>query len=676
MNKRINITLLIGLFVVFLTIIIGCKRKNPNIKIEQSLEISGNNRPQLQKVIDYYSKNPSDSLKLKAVEFLIINGKKNYSLKYDNSYDYAFTVAKNAYDKFSEKRNLFPKEYLFLDERNIYTLNVFNKIYDSIESTNPNTFTKLDLDLRVVTADFLIENIDLAFEAYQNNNLNLCNDFNTFLKYILPYRVSNEYLENGKRKELFLKYKWARELLKQKPLVTVLKKLYDTISIQSTWGKNRKFNRLQTLSQTEKIKTGNCMEGAIYFVHVLRAIGIPACIDYCPRLGILQKDAGHNWLTVINKDKFIAINVTLDRFEILNELYKISDLPKVYRKFYGECMDIDVTNSYKKSYSIKLPISKKIKFSKNEDKYYLGVFDIEKGWSAIIEANKIENEKAIFNHVGSEIIYILLKKNSFSTIPINNPFTISSEGEIKYFVYSEPLIKDVNLTRKYFPYFMTNKKINQKIILSLNTCVIQGSNDLLFKKSDELYKFKNFYSTHVKKINLKTKKYYRYYRIINREENSLIGVRLAKFSFLNSNNEKLLFLINDPNQKNILEKLTDDDDLTNVNNVDDYVFVNTNQDYVKSIEIQVSNDDNHIKTGDKYELFFFKEGKWVSLYGARIANDTVLKYTNISSKSLYLLKNLSRGVEEFPFTLDNAGNQYWIGITKYKNEKLPLIENY
>jgi hypothetical protein len=676
MHKRINITLIIGLFVVFLTITVGCKRKNANINIEQSLEISGNNRPQLQKVIDHYSKNPSDSLKLKAIKFLIINGKKNYSLKYDNSYDYAFTVAKNAYEKFSKKRNLFSQEYLFLDERNIHTLNVFNKIYDSIENTHPNTFIKLDLDLQVITADFLIENIDLAFYAYENNNLNLCNDFNTFLKYILPYRISNEYLEDGKRKELFFKYKWARELLKQKPLETVLKKLYDTISIQSTWGKNRKFNRLQTLSQTEKIKTGNCMEGAIYLVHVLRAIGIPACIDYCPRLGNLQKDAGHNWLTVFNKDKFIAINVTLDRFEILNELYKISDLPKVYRKYYGECIDLDVTNSYKKSYSIKLPISKKIKFSKKEDKFYLGVFDINKGWSAIIEADKIENEEAIFNHVGSEIIYILLKKNSFSTIPINNPFTISSEGEIKYFVYSEPLIKEVNLTRKYLPYIVRDKKINQKIILSLNTCVIQGSNDLLFEKSDELYKFENFNSTHLKKINLKTKKYYRYYRIINREENSTIGVRLAKFNFLNSNNEKLLFLINDPDQKNILDKLTDDDDLTNVKNVHDYVFENIKQDYVKSIEIQVSNDDNHIKIGDQYELCFFKEGKWVSLYGPRIATDTVLKYTNLSSKSLYLLKNLSRGVEEFPFTLDNNGNQYWIGTTKYENEKLPLIENY
>ncbi|MDR2009047.1 MAG: transglutaminase domain-containing protein, partial [Bacteroidales bacterium] len=42
-------------------------------EINAVLFMAGNNRSQLEKVLKHYGKNPADSLKLKAAEFLIIN---------------------------------------------------------------------------------------------------------------------------------------------------------------------------------------------------------------------------------------------------------------------------------------------------------------------------------------------------------------------------------------------------------------------------------------------------------------------------------------------------------------------------------------------------------------------------------------------------------------------------
>jgi len=68
-------------------------------------------------------------------------------------------------------------------------------------------------------------------------------------------------------------------------------------------------------------------------------------------------------------------------------------------------------------------------------------------------------------------------------------------------------------------------------------------------------------------------------------------------------------------------------------------------------------DDNGIHTGDQYELFYWKRGKWVSM-GQQTGKYHYLRYDHIPQKCLLLLRNLSRGTEERIFTYED-GDQIW-----------------
>ena len=93
---------------------------------------------------------------------------------------------------------------------------------------------------------------------------------------------------------------------------------------------------------------------------------------------------------------------------------------------------------------------------------------------------------------------------------------------------------------------------------------------------------------------------------------------------------------------------------------------------INEFQIQARNDDNNVKPGDHYELMYWDEG-WVSA-GSKQANDTLLVYENIPSGALYWLKNLTEGIEEQIFLLDDKGNQYWPGVTSFKDSYHEFLE--
>ena len=67
----------------FFLIIMVCSCTSYPEAIEDVLRQAGVNRKELEKVLNHYSKNPSDSLKLRAAELLIVNMPGKYSEYYD-----------------------------------------------------------------------------------------------------------------------------------------------------------------------------------------------------------------------------------------------------------------------------------------------------------------------------------------------------------------------------------------------------------------------------------------------------------------------------------------------------------------------------------------------------------------------------------------------------------------
>ena len=71
------------------------------------------------------------------------------------------------------------------------------------------------------------------------------------------------------------------------------------------------------------------------------------------------------------------------------------------------------------------------------------------------------------------------------------------------------------------------------------------------------------------------------------------------------------------------------------------------------------NDGNCIEIGDDYELYYWStDGDW-ELLGSQKATSNALHFSNIPSGGLYILKDITKGVEERIFTYENGKQVWW-----------------
>ena len=71
------------------------------------------------------------------------------------------------------------------------------------------------------------------------------------------------------------------------------------------------------------------------------------------------------------------------------------------------------------------------------------------------------------------------------------------------------------------------------------------------------------------------------------------------------------------------------------------------------------NDDNFIKEGELYELFYWDNNQWNSLGKQTGTSKQYLEYTNAPLNSLFWLRNLTKGKEERIFTYENGEQVWW-----------------
>lgn len=232
--------------------------------VEAVLKKAGNNRIELEKAIQYCQKS-GDSLKLKAIYFLVANMDIHSSSDYYwedvagkkivyNELDYPdFEQAKTAFETIKEKNSgLKPKPIIYKD-------------------------------IETITGDYLIQNLEKAFVAWQSSAIKTTS-FDDFCEYILPYRVSVEPLQDW-RSAYAEKFKWIKEQIANKGFKTTLyyvKDDYDTW-FTNTWGEARKepLPRLGGLHLLFR-KQGPCPDIADLGVFIMRSQGIPAAVNVIP----------------------------------------------------------------------------------------------------------------------------------------------------------------------------------------------------------------------------------------------------------------------------------------------------------------------------------------------------------------------------------------------------------
>lgn len=294
------------LYVVVLILVAGCTSVSDR-QLEAALQMAGENRIELEKVLKHYE---YDTLKLKAARFLIENMPYHHGIN-DRILDHT------------------GKEY-FMDLSKYRGEDEIRQTYDSLLKMGYHIERVLQKDIENLTAIYLIENIDLAFEV-RNKKWTREIPFYIFCKYILPYRVSNEPLSKMRKVMISRYMKIMDSIAPNSPEEACLglnKYLKKKIRFK---GFSPFYNSIEYVDQ---YKWGNCEGLAVYFTFLARALGIPCCVESTQWT---KNDAGHSWCALIDGSgkahPFGAAELSFEEFK--HVFSRRNMIPaKVYRKEY------------------------------------------------------------------------------------------------------------------------------------------------------------------------------------------------------------------------------------------------------------------------------------------------------------------------------------------------------
>ena len=220
-------------YITLCLLFLSCSDKNN--ELELALHYAGANRVELEKVLRHYE---GDSLKHRAAVFLIEN------MPYHFGYD--------------------------LNNQQI-------------------------ADCRTLTADYLIENIELAFQVREkvwNRDI----PFADFCRYVLPYRCLYE-MPSGMRRQLMETYLPRLDSLQPESIAEAARIIHAQFHLTFLEGAAPK--HYPSVEEIYRTRTGKCDGMLLLSTHILRAVGIPATIDYTQWS---HRDGSHYWGNVLNND--------------------------------------------------------------------------------------------------------------------------------------------------------------------------------------------------------------------------------------------------------------------------------------------------------------------------------------------------------------------------------------
>jgi len=605
---------------------------------QRVLSQAGKKEKELEYVLEYYSKNASDSLKLKAAFYLIGNLEHQCGYTIEHKFDDVF--------------NSLGHVPAGLDQRRY-----FETLLDSVHKINPMQESRLVKDMVNIDKGFLIRNIDLAFREWLAYPPNKRADFKEFCDYILPYRVMNEPLEKNNREYLSKKYHWAKKLLlRGAGFTTVIDSVLKTVGFRTSGNFPKYYHTPLATSQVEKSKFGICDDGVTYFVNVFRALGLVSAHDFISQWGN-HHVSGHSWIYVkYGKDEY-SVNI-MPNGKDNREGFKGESIPKVLRtrtfsSFFKKPDSEDVTSFYRPTVDLTFANGR------GAHSLSLNIYNSITDW-APIQTAEVDAHGHIWKNVGVNVLYIIGQWDNNVFKPFSYPFFINEDKRIEIFRPNLNTRIHASLLRKYG---LASARNHSKIEWLQGLCgaTIEIANDTSFKKKKLLYQIPQLNSFHLQKVYFK-KKYQGHYLRFNANGKTAF---LSQLVFFDEKGDTLKASYLDPKSvqpTKPINSLCDNNPSTYFGNPNLCITYRLGQgSTIKSFEYQARNDDNDIRKGDLYELFCWNKG-WSSL-GELRASDTLLKYRT-PFNAVFLLKDLSRGAETHVFTITKDGRQKWLGFEK------------
>ncbi|GHT24549.1 hypothetical protein FACS189430_09640 [Bacteroidia bacterium] len=426
------------IILVFICFLASCSHYSP--EIEKVLKQAGDNRHELEQVLKHYSKNPADSLKLCAAEFLIVNMPGKYSEYYDAPWNDIAVVCLR-WTSSSDKQ----------------------MVMDAYGLGEP----VIQEDVKYITADYLINNIDLAFKVWREQPWGRHIPFDTFCEEILPYRVSAEPLEDWRKKALASFADINRSFQKQ-PYITAVEACRKVNQLLPRFNLDPDFPPM-SYSQLMASTRGTCDDIAMLPVFVMRALGIPVTVDYTPKWP--NMNVGHTWNSVSDS---AGRHISFEESKVApgNPHRGIwGTKSKVYRQMFANRKLVntdnknipaalqnpnmqDVTSEYEGSADIE--ISMRYAPADNTGYAYLATFG-EQQWNTVAFGT-VEGQAIRFAAAGKNVVYLpLFYANGVQTVA-NIPFFLNTDGTIRYFEADTAHLQPVSL-RETHPTDMWTREV-------------------------------------------------------------------------------------------------------------------------------------------------------------------------------------------------------------------------
>ena len=438
-------------------------------EIITALEKAGDNAGELQKAIYHYT-NDANNQELTALLFLIANME-------DQSY---------ATYRMFDTANV-DVDFNVLDYPNYDSLTASVKEIEKVRGELDFEKKELIYDLEHITADFLITQIDYAFKAWEERPWSKNYNFDQFCRYILPYRGSNEPLEEW-RQYFYEKYAHIVEQMKN-PTNPLEAAALINDDIKTWFGFDPRYYYHPTdlgLSEMLSSKLGRCEDMTNVTIYAMRANGLAVTSDYTPYWA--NSGNNHAWNAIVTAEGDV---IPFMGAEASPGTYQLSGkVGKVYRKTYDQQKDnlvfqvdstvelpgwlkgkyyTDVTKDYTdvadvefrfyfssdkvikdNPYSYKYEMSDNGKYivgrnhSESNNIVYLCVFNSGE-WKPIHWA-KIKDNKAICKDMGTGVMYLPAFYQNGEIIPIDSPFLLNKDGSKNHF----SVMGDVQIDMKLF----------------------------------------------------------------------------------------------------------------------------------------------------------------------------------------------------------------------------------
>ena len=498
-------------------------------------------------------------------------------------------------------------------------------------------------DVNYLTEQFLTQNIDSAFLAYQKTwNKNLV--FEDFKEFLLPYKFLEE-------KPDYWRGKYAAEYESF---------LTDTITTAESAAKI-----LNAAIVAKGMDFTDCGDFALRTAKVMRSCGIPVGVALIPHWG--TKGNSHIFNILKTENGFVdflggedSFGRHLDGFhDNIPKIYMLcfskqdvifprEDKPSLFRNMFLKDITADILCNTK---DLSVEINSRGKLA------YLCVFDT-KGWCPVSCA-EIKNKIATFADLGTGVVYQLATFDEGKLLCYGNPFLLNADGTTSYYIPAQKTFNQI-LTRK-----SPESNRWEEVEKQIPGGKFQGANREDFKDSVTLFTITETPDLKFQQAEIINTQKFKYLRYLS--SNKTYG-NMAEVEFYGTDNKimehKRVFGRYKPSlwfPDFTAEKLFDGDVLTFFHTSDSLswgaIELSAPQ-AVSKIRYKIRNDDNGIRKGEIYELLYANNGFWLSLGKITAEKDDEILFENLPEGALFWLRDLSKGTEERIFEIKDGEVQW------------------